>query len=482
MTDLKDKIKQDYIELSQKDKHIQALIKKLEDGKAAFNDVDSITKATGHALKTALEKNIAENPAAFADEKMLADILRETFGDNYELINTVAADVQKRLDKVQGINIKPQKAEFPEERVDNLAKFTAKQDLTRKKSVSEVGAAAENLNNSMYTDYVKANADFRSRAGLKVYVIRTSDGKCCEWCDKQVGKYVYPDIPKDVWRRHKRCTCEITYVNERAGTYDRISFHDSIDPEDGKKLVTNKQITRLTPEQAAAKEREILDKKPLTFGRKSDIIEADKYKSFSNGDEVNEFFGGTGGLLERKKSVEQQWLKSLTRDETAYVRSYAADGYDDINKYLRKTGDWEDINKGYAQQAINNIDSAISKFELKENITVYRGIDIDTIGNMFPDAEDFTDLIGKQYTDKGYMSSSPLKSVAKEFAEENGRDGVLLKLDIPKGNGKGAYINKLAGQYKDVEYEFLIKRNSKFKIYEIDENGDIPILKARWFE
>lgn len=284
MTNLKNKIKQDYIELSQKDKHIQALIKKFEDGKATSNDVDSITKATGHALKTALEKNIAENPAAFADEEILADILRETFGDNYELINAVAADVQKRLDKVQGINIKPQKAEFPEERVDNLAKFTAKQDLTRKKSVSEVGAAAENLNNSMYTDYVKANAEFRSRAGLKVYVIRTSDGNCCEWCDKLVGKYDYSDIPKDVWRRHKRCTCEITYVNEREGTYDRISFHDSIDPEDGEKLVTSKQVTKLTSEQAAAKEREILERKTLTFGRKSDIMNAEKISGALNPD------------------------------------------------------------------------------------------------------------------------------------------------------------------------------------------------------
>lgn len=281
MTNLKNKIKQDYTELSHKDKHIQALIKKFEDGKATSNDVDSITKATGHALKTALEKNIAENPAAFADEEILADILRETFGDNYELINAVAADVQKRLDKVQGINIKPQKAEFPEERVDNLAKFTAKQDLTRKKSVSEVGAAAENLNNSMYTDYVKANAEFRSRAGLKVYVIRTSDGKCCEWCDKQVGKYVYPDVPKDVWRRHKRCTCEITYVNERAGTYDRISYTDR---KDGKKNVTNKQVTKLTSEQAAAKEREILERKTLTFGRKSDIMNAEKISGALNPD------------------------------------------------------------------------------------------------------------------------------------------------------------------------------------------------------
>lgn len=80
------------------------------------------------------------------------------------------------------------------------------------------------------------------------------------------------------------------------------------------------------------------------------------------------------------------------------------------------------------------------------------------------------------------MSSSPLKSVAEEFADENGQNGVMMMFDIPKGKGHGAYINKLAGQYQNIEYEFLIKRNSKFEIYEVDENGDIPILKARWFE
>lgn len=218
----------------------------------------------------------------------------------------------------------------------------------------------------------------------------------------------------------------------------------------------------------------------IKTGKSSVITEPLNFKQFNNGDEVNEFFGGKGGILQKKKSAEKQWLKSLTKDETAYIGDYTADGYDDVNKYLRKIDD--DINEAYAKASVKNIDSAISKFEITDNITVYRGIDVDVIGKMFPDAENFTDLIGKQYTDKGYMSSSPLKSVAEEFADENGQNGVMMMFDIPKGKGHGAYINKLAGQHQNIEYEFLIKRNSKFEIYEVDENGDIPILKARWLE
>lgn len=269
MSNILDKIRTDFTEFSRRNKYIQELIKKLEDGKATLSEVDAITKATGYALKVAFEKNIAENAAAFADEKVLTEILRETFGDNYEMINSIAADVQQRMDKSAGINIKPQKAGFPTERVDNLAKFTSGKDLTDEKALSEFGASVENINNSMFTDYVKANAEFRSRAGLKVYVIRSDGAGCCEWCSNLVGKYVYPDVPKDVWRRHKRCSCEITYVNEKVGTYDRISYSDR---KDGEKLVSNKQVTRLTPEQAAAKEKDVLNR--LDKRRKSGIIRA----------------------------------------------------------------------------------------------------------------------------------------------------------------------------------------------------------------
>lgn len=257
MSEILDKIRKDYIEFSKRNKYIQDLIAKFENGKASLSEIDSITKATGYALKVAITKNVSENAAAFADEDTLLEILDGTFHDNYELINEVAASVQKNLDKKQGINIKPQKADFPQDRIENLAKFTAGKDLSEEKDLSEFGASIENINNSIYTDYVQTNAKFRYEAGLRVYVIRTDGAGCCEWCSNLVGKYEEPNIPKDVWRRHKRCSCEITYVNEKTGARDRITYSDS---KNGKKIESQKHVTKLTPEQAFAKEKEVLSR------------------------------------------------------------------------------------------------------------------------------------------------------------------------------------------------------------------------------
>lgn len=267
MSALSDKIKSDLVKLSKSDKHLQSIIKRLESGNANLADVDDFAQATGTVLKKVFEKSIIESPKAFTDEQLIAEILGDIFGDNYDLINSVAENIQKQLDKVAGIGIKPQRADFPSERIENLAKVTAQKNLTDKTSLSEFTASVENINGSIFTDYVKTNADFRSKAGLKVYVIRSDHSKCCAWCSKLAGKYVYPDVPKDVWRRHKRCTCEITYVNEKAGTYDQISYSDV---QNGKEIETRKQVTRLTPEQARAKEKEVLSR--IDKSKKSGIM------------------------------------------------------------------------------------------------------------------------------------------------------------------------------------------------------------------
>lgn len=267
MSALSDKIKSDLIKLSKSNGHLQSIIKRLESGNANLSDVDYFAQATGAVLKKVFEKSITESPKAFTDEQLIAEILGDIFGDNYELINSVAENIQKQLDKAAGIGIKPQRADFPSERIENLAKVTAQKDLTDKTALSEFTASVENINGSIFTDYVKTNADFRSKAGLRVYVIRSDHSKCCAWCSKLAGKYVYPDVPKDIWRRHKRCTCEITYVNEKIGTYDQISYSDV---QNGKEIETRKQVTRLTPEQARAKEKEVLSR--IDKSKKSGIM------------------------------------------------------------------------------------------------------------------------------------------------------------------------------------------------------------------
>ena len=49
---------------------------------------------------------------------------------------------------------------------------------------------------------------------------------------------------------------------------------------------------------------------------------------------------------------------------------------------------------------------------------------------------------------------------------------VIFEIEVPAGTGRGAYVNQLAGQYQDAEYEFLIRRNASFLIKGIEEDAD----------
>lgn len=94
-----------------------------------------------------------------------------------------------------------------------------------------------NYTESVVDAKIKANCDFQGRAGLTAKVERVAVGKTCQWCQDVAGKYVYPDVPADVWRRHERCNCIIKYTAE-SGRVDTLQgsgstwfITESTDPE-----------------------------------------------------------------------------------------------------------------------------------------------------------------------------------------------------------------------------------------------------------
>jgi SPP1 gp7 family putative phage head morphogenesis protein len=92
-----------------------------------------------------------------------------------------------------------------------------------------------------------------------------------------------------------------------------------------------------------------------------------EYRQFDTGDAANDFFyydGEERGLLAKKRSKHAQWQKSLSEAEDYAIGDYTGGGYYDINAYLRKTGDWENINSAFVEQQIKGLDSAISRYEL----------------------------------------------------------------------------------------------------------------------
>ena len=97
----------------------------------------------------------------------------------------------------------------------------------------------ENLALSVVDAKQRANMEFQAEAGLPATVRRTTEpdgvrsvkrGKKtytykvpCNWCKSLAGVYTYPDVPKDVWRRHDNCYCTIKYTPKGGKRIDYLS-------------------------------------------------------------------------------------------------------------------------------------------------------------------------------------------------------------------------------------------------------------------
>lgn len=280
------------------------------------------------------------------------------------------------------------------------------------------------------------------------------NGKIFKWSERKPGINFPP--------MHAWCHCTATpYIADRA------SFIEEYERRYGKG-----QAEKIT-------ER-------VTYNADAGIIkkaDSDNFRKLETSKQVNDFFyydGNERGLKAKKSSLHGQWLDHLSPDERDAISWYTADGYGDINDYWRRRNGWESIPVDMVEDASKQIDAAISRFTLKENILVQRGVDdfygASIIGET--DWNEISETVGMIFQESGYTSTTALLKNSVATAKP-----YLFEIEIPAGKGRGAYVNKLAGLNEDVEYEFLIARGSKFKITGVEINTEpIPpqtIIKMR---
>lgn len=244
------KIRAEFQNSCKADKYIQSVLKKIEGGTAKMEEVALLSKQLGFRVSQAIGTHV--NVAALPDGKMyynIADtILTGVLKDNYDIINSAATECQKALDSQVGINITPQQAAFPTERVQAVVNAASVPDIAEEVMIRRMTAPAQNITESFYNDYVQTNVKFRSDAGLDCYIIRNDHGGCCEWCAKLAGKYHYPeDVPKDVYHRHDNCGCTVTYLNGRKAqnVWDKTKWNVSDDELERMKKAGAREPVRL---------------------------------------------------------------------------------------------------------------------------------------------------------------------------------------------------------------------------------------------
>ena len=213
-------------------------------------------------------------------------------------------------------------------------------------------------------------------------------------------------------------------------------------------------------------------KKYLKASEEASKMKPVKFTQFESGEQANQFFyyddyEKSHGLMARKNSKHGKWQSGLTQDEKDCIFDYTGGGYYDLNNYLRRIGDWQSLDAEKEEFIARNIDSAISRYVLKENIRVQRGVMTDVIDRLAEEYDiqySLSELVGKKYVEKAYSSTTVLQGNGVATAKP-----VIFDIEIPAGTGRGAYVNQLAGQFQDGEYEFLIKRGTSFTIKEVTE-------------
>lgn len=187
---------------------LRSLMKRIQSGRATFKDTAEYSRICSEILG----KCLSENVLSLTDrEAIAADMLR----DSYSETNAVLGQVQRSIDKKNGLNIRPQTAVFPLERVQQFTHSLVDPTVPDETIQRRAGSGAANISMSFHDDYMEENAKFRSKAGLLCYIDRETDGNCCKWCTAMAGRYVYGEEPHDVYRRHDNCGCTVVYENGR---------------------------------------------------------------------------------------------------------------------------------------------------------------------------------------------------------------------------------------------------------------------------
>ena len=250
-------------ELGDSDSRLAKLLKRIQGGKGTMHDAALFSKECGAALSAAIAKNVVpENlPNGTLYYNIAEKILGGTLRDNYDLLNMVAQAVQEQTDSKLNIRIEPQKAEFPQERVHKIINAAADQTADSETIKRRLDSPVRNVTESFFDDYVEENAKFRDEAGLQTYLVRQTNGKCCDWCASLAGRFRYEDAPEDIFHKHDSCTCTCEYIT---AAYRQGVWHDkkkyAITPEERKRILESVPMpTRFTKEQAQNLQNNILN-------------------------------------------------------------------------------------------------------------------------------------------------------------------------------------------------------------------------------
>lgn len=215
--ELKEQIDARFKSNNLRDRQLLRVSKRIQAGSADLTDAHAYAERLGVNLSDALTGTLTEDK--LPNGKLYYNIAERTvipsLEQNYEMVNEAAAQIQKAIDQQAKIGLGSVKADFPIERIQNLIDKMTADNITYEQVIRWLTEPIVNNSEAFSDDYIKANADFRAKAGLRTKITRRVANNCCDWCAGMAGTWIYGSEPPDIYRRHEYCRCTVTYQSDK---------------------------------------------------------------------------------------------------------------------------------------------------------------------------------------------------------------------------------------------------------------------------
>lgn len=184
----------------------------IDRGLAGFVQADKYAYEVGRIMSNSICANLAtaDLPNGRIYYNIADRIIPPMMEEEFDAVTSEVRKIITQANKKAGLNMQAMAPDINEDRIKGIVDAVSSQE--------ELGAALEYLqapveNFAVHAvdDTIRHNAKVQYDAGLQPKIIRSSNGRCCQWCEELVGEYDYPVKNPEVYQRHENCNCVVEF-------------------------------------------------------------------------------------------------------------------------------------------------------------------------------------------------------------------------------------------------------------------------------
>ena len=374
----------------------------LKGKKATYKTANEFSIEVGEILSKALGASLSADK--LPDGKMYYNIaqrlLTDVLGRNYELVSDYTEQVQKNLNSEAKIGLAAQVPELNQDRIDGLVNRLASEE-----SFDDVKWLLVDpiviFSQSIVDDSIRKNAEFHHKVGLSPKIVRRVVGHPCKWCKSLEGSYNYPEVPKDIYRRHGNCRCTVDY---HPGNGKKQNVHTKKWTDEKQKLVRKR--SRIGIESVDEREQKrynrVMKSSGAVYGAWNSKNDPDEIHRRAHAEQYYESV--------RKRNTDREIVRiakntGFSQDDIRAVYLHVFENYYDLEGGRKRFDPDYDMAQSWSRlfdgNNIQDHDITLLNHELMESKLMAKGKDYDTAHKITQEKYDYLGELIKWQIERG---------------------------------------------------------------------------------